>query len=325
VTARINVVIIVYEIFGWGFKSPRVPSGQSPHTYSTLYKLLFSNSNLNLEESLENTKITFYKLFLMIFGILEETWEDINGSYFDFPRILSLASEQIENKFKTITDQHALNRYLFETISVDLSLLGSDKIFRIYMPNHQYHEISYDSSDTLQDVLTKLGYLNIEKEKENIRENEYVPYDCRGCVINKIDMHLEDIALKSIYLYPKDLEINSENFMHLLKEMPMTPNVTITKSKRERFHKLETAHLYKTTSRLNIKRNEGGRKENCPLISIKSSPNLRVKELGEFPVSQSSADFHLMRIMKRNVRRSKEKRKKDEKVTIIEEEKKENL
>jgi len=145
------------------------------------------------KKSLQISKITFYKIFFIIFEILVKSWEEVKGSYFDFPKIMSITSGKVEETLMTIRDKFALDRYLLDRLHLDIS---KEQAFRIYLPELSYKAILYDPTAVLGDVLKKL---NIQRDLKN-----YVPYDLKGSPIINMEIPLSGLDIKGIYYYPKN-------------------------------------------------------------------------------------------------------------------------
>jgi len=197
--AGINVVMICYEFIGWGFKSPRVPSGRNPETYEKLCKLLFSDVPENVDMNLEFVKKNFFKVYFLIFCTLMEVWEDINGSYFDFPRILLMTEDLIESKLQQFGNIIELDNYLIKKLMIEGRLLQTADYIRICLADDSIKFIPIESLTMLSEVMNSIICMSYE-----IGYSNCLVYDSLGKEITDHNILITSIQLQTIYYYPMD-------------------------------------------------------------------------------------------------------------------------
>lgn len=129
-TAGINIVSMIFELMGWGFKSPGIPTGNSPTTYRTLCKLLFEkDDDTPVDKQVPVAKSVFYKIYFLIFALMEKTWTFMKASYMDFPTVKDNTMEKIEEVLKKIENRFVLDSYLREELHLSMTFCAGCLLF----------------------------------------------------------------------------------------------------------------------------------------------------------------------------------------------------
>jgi len=96
--AGLNVTMLIFELLGWGFKTPGKTTAKSPVTYKNLITILFIGDDTDLDKTIR----AFNELYCLTFATLDKVWHEVNATYFEFPKVLLLTQEKIEKLLQTI-------------------------------------------------------------------------------------------------------------------------------------------------------------------------------------------------------------------------------
>eukprot|EP01125_Pyxidicula_operculata_P004330 TRINITY_DN1659_c2_g3_i2.p1 TRINITY_DN1659_c2_g3~~TRINITY_DN1659_c2_g3_i2.p1 ORF type:complete len:504 (+),score=112.52 TRINITY_DN1659_c2_g3_i2:134-1645(+) len=76
---------------------------------------------------------SFFKIYFVLFEVVENIWVQMNASYMDFPKVLEKAFEEVENTIKTLSHRYMLDRYLLDTLNLDINKMYPPITFQIWL------------------------------------------------------------------------------------------------------------------------------------------------------------------------------------------------
>eukprot|EP01120_Amphizonella_sp_Union-15-10_P000736 TRINITY_DN10767_c0_g1_i1.p1 TRINITY_DN10767_c0_g1~~TRINITY_DN10767_c0_g1_i1.p1 ORF type:complete len:304 (-),score=60.13 TRINITY_DN10767_c0_g1_i1:85-996(-) len=92
--AGLNVTMLLFELLGWGFKTPGKSTAKNPTTFAKIVPLI-------LHSELDRTIIIFSELYCATFFSVDLLWFEMKASYFDFPKVIEKAQEWLETFLRT--------------------------------------------------------------------------------------------------------------------------------------------------------------------------------------------------------------------------------
>jgi len=73
------------------------------------------------DDLLDQAKHNFFKIYFLLFGLLEKVWSEKKASYMDFPLLIAPTSERLEKLLKSqVSNIFRLNIYLKDTFKLAL-------------------------------------------------------------------------------------------------------------------------------------------------------------------------------------------------------------
>jgi len=108
--ASFNITMMLFELLGWGWKTPGKSTTKNPAVFHRLVSLLFSE-NFSVERS-ENI---FNELFSLSMVMVDKKWYEMKAGYMDFPKVLAQTQEQLEGvilQFNSLEDLFGYNKVL---------------------------------------------------------------------------------------------------------------------------------------------------------------------------------------------------------------------
>eukprot|EP01125_Pyxidicula_operculata_P019516 TRINITY_DN7093_c0_g1_i2.p1 TRINITY_DN7093_c0_g1~~TRINITY_DN7093_c0_g1_i2.p1 ORF type:complete len:565 (-),score=192.94 TRINITY_DN7093_c0_g1_i2:291-1985(-) len=151
--------MILFDFLGWGFKSPGVPCGTSPHTYRILCRLLFDEEiEVGSEAAHKLAKNVFERLFLLTFGIMEQVWTSMKASYMDFPQVLINTADAVEQTIlsQKIDNRYILDSYLEQHFKLDVPFVAIGDNFKIIvLPDNKIRKLPYNPDAELYQQVAK--------------------------------------------------------------------------------------------------------------------------------------------------------------------------
>lgn len=91
--------MLLFELLGWGWKG----NGSTAVKKASFYRLV--NLLFNAESTVPKTTIVFHELFYVTMCFVDQSWNDLNASYMDFPKVLVEAQSRLEDKLCNIVEQ----------------------------------------------------------------------------------------------------------------------------------------------------------------------------------------------------------------------------
>jgi len=205
VLASINVLGLIFDYIGWGYKTPQVPYGEKIQTYRGLLDLLFDVNidTSELSKAMLVSRKRFQKLYFMCMGLLSRDIKRKNTTYLEFPYTLAATSNEIEDILSTkVHDEISLNKYLFETFNLDpILLFDTNEMFYIflYTPNQREIVSIPNTMQTLHNILENIS------QSKNLPQ--YQPFYLSGQPIEKLDIPISNILPSAIYCIPLGEEL----------------------------------------------------------------------------------------------------------------------
>ena len=98
--ASFNVIMLLYEVMGWGMKKVQVEKSSR----ETLLQLLFGEDReWSFYEGRDvEGDFLFEKLFSLTFFLLDEIWLETNANYMQFPTVLEKTSVKLQSLLSSI-------------------------------------------------------------------------------------------------------------------------------------------------------------------------------------------------------------------------------
>jgi len=106
--ASFNVTMMLFEVLGWGWKTPGKSTAKDPAVYHRLVNFLFSN-----DYTIDRAENIFNELFSMSMVIVDTKWYEMKAGLMDFPKVLAQSQIEVERLvllFKNLEDIFAYNR-----------------------------------------------------------------------------------------------------------------------------------------------------------------------------------------------------------------------
>jgi len=106
--ASFNVTMMLFELLGWGWKTPGKSTVKDPAVYHRLVSFLFS-----ADYSIDRAENIFNELFSVLMVKVDAKWYEMKAGYMDFPKVLTqsqLEMERLVLQFNSLEDIFAYNR-----------------------------------------------------------------------------------------------------------------------------------------------------------------------------------------------------------------------
>jgi len=236
--AAFNVVMLIFELLGWGSNSPGIPCGQLPITFQSLCKILFMySSKIDIDEGFQDSLVWFYKLYLLFMGLMAGVLQEMKTGYVEFPIVVEKTTERAEQLLLLIKDRCNLDRYLVECFGLEIDALSSDKIFQIWLRDFVCESIVYTGDSKLNVILKKLAIV------KKLTVQEHKAYYTTGKPVPDINITLQDFGKKVVYYLPyppqaammipsrQPIARNPEIKKSSLKNIKVAPSSTGSKTK----------------------------------------------------------------------------------------------
>lgn len=205
----VRVINMTLEFLGWSFDKAKLPRGWLPTTYPTLTKLLFNvGDTVTQEVGMRRAGIAFFKVFFLNLGIVEATWHGVQKDGIqitpqNFDEILAVAATQVEHVLKVMTSTFALDQFLIDHFSLDITFLQETPVFQIWFPGNIYKSVPYKHDTILHEILQKLA------DARGLQD--YVALDQHGTEIPSTYITLKQLGQLMIYYYPQGERPNFDN------------------------------------------------------------------------------------------------------------------
>lgn len=116
-------------------------------------QILFDKSDTDDVE----TKTSFYKLYMLIFGILEQTWTTMQAGYMDFPKVITNTVIRTEEVLtRNVKNRYGLNMYLKEVHNLDIKFHPTGQKFTVHFADGFLTSIRYNPDQKLSDLIEKV-------------------------------------------------------------------------------------------------------------------------------------------------------------------------
>jgi len=106
--ASFNITMMLFELLGWGWKTPGKSTAKNPAVYHRLISFLYSE-----DYSIDNAANIFNELYSMSMVIVDTKWYEMKAGYMDFPKVLAQTQMKVEElvlKFKSLEQLFEHNR-----------------------------------------------------------------------------------------------------------------------------------------------------------------------------------------------------------------------
>jgi len=110
--ASFNITMMLFEILGWGWKTPGKSTAKNSSVFFRCISFMFSENY-----SLERAENIFNELFSLSMVVMDKNWYEMNAGYMDFPKVLTQTQNQLEVlivAFLSLEDLFVYNRVHLE-------------------------------------------------------------------------------------------------------------------------------------------------------------------------------------------------------------------
>eukprot|EP01127_Copromyxa_protea_P020484 TRINITY_DN686_c0_g1_i2.p1 TRINITY_DN686_c0_g1~~TRINITY_DN686_c0_g1_i2.p1 ORF type:complete len:301 (-),score=64.29 TRINITY_DN686_c0_g1_i2:47-949(-) len=107
--ASFNVTMMLFELLGWGWRTPGQTTCKDHNAFRTFATLLFPDPGASIEEAI----VVFNEIYSLSMLKLDEKWDEIAAGYMDFPVVLTKTQEEVEiilSGFRQIEDVYDWNK-----------------------------------------------------------------------------------------------------------------------------------------------------------------------------------------------------------------------